>query len=157
MAKADADAKVEQLLQDKTDLKKLHSEVKAKLEKVKGTTFDLQAQTDAMTSKRDMLTSKLEAAVTDKEATELGTLKWEITCEAQKEYINHLDFILGPHMEKLPTEVVTEVTSLPGEVGMNVDPASRHALKVTPPTDNTTVNGTKLGKVDVADNASVIT
>lgn len=89
----------------------------------------------------------------DKEAAELCTLKWGGNHEAQKEYIDHLSFILGPHMDKLPAEV----TTMPGKESVRIGLASRHAPKVTPLADDTTtIDGAKLGELNVADDASAV-
>lgn len=75
---------------------------------------------------------------------ELGALEWEVSYDAQKEYIDHLDFLLWPHLDKLPTDVVAEITAIPGECSMVVGPASRHAPKVTPANDATVADGALL-------------
>lgn len=59
-SKVDVDTKFELLLQDKADLKKLHSEAEAELKKVNGTTSKLTAQKDTMTSKWDRLEEELK-------------------------------------------------------------------------------------------------
>lgn len=59
--------------------------------------------------------------VADEKSAKLGVLKWEVTYEVQKECIDHLSFIIDPHIDKLHIEVVDEVAALPREVGVNIN------------------------------------
>lgn len=118
--------------------------------------FNLQTQVNSVTGEMDQLTGELQAAITDKEVTELRVLSWDITWEAPKVYIHHLAFILGPLMDKLHTKIIPDLTTLPREVGVTIKPTSRHTPKVTTPTDNNVAHRTELGKVDAANDASVV-
>lgn len=74
------------------------------------------------------------------------------------EYINYLTFIQGPHMDKLPENLAAEITSMLGEVSIELKPTDRHAPKATITVDYTAtiIDGTGAGKVDV-DKVSVVT
>lgn len=69
----------------------------------------------------------------------MGVLTWDVSCKAQKECIEHLAFILGPHIYKLTTVLAAKITSLPREVGVTIEPASHHAPKVTTMDDDATI------------------
>lgn len=82
----------------------------------------------------------------------METLKWDITYKVKKEYTDNLTFILGPHMDKLPTDLVAEIAALPGECGMEVNSTSCHVPKATPSAADDVGNG----KVEAA-GLSVVT
>lgn len=73
-----------------------------------------------MASKRDILASEIQEAREAKDATDKKALELLVSFKAQVEYINHLVFILGPHLNKLLEALDTEITTLPGEVGLEV-------------------------------------
>lgn len=60
-----------------------------------------------------------------------GVLQWLIVYEVQGEYINHLAFIPGPYMDKLPRNLIAEITDLPREFKVDVKLFDRCAPKET--------------------------
>lgn len=115
---------------------------------------DIQVQDDTSVNERERLTGELQATITNKEATELEMLKWDISWKAQKEFIDHLTFIPSLHMDKHPIDFAAKIYSLPGECGMEVKPASLHAPKVILAADTIVANDP--GDGEVADDLSVV-
>lgn len=74
---------------------------------------------------------ELAAAKSEQDVTLHKALYWEISCEAQVEYINHLTFIRSPHLNKLPTQLVDEIRVILGNICVIVEPADRYTLKAT--------------------------
>lgn len=81
------------------------------------------------------------------------------------EYINHLAFILGPHMGTLPQATGTKITSLPREAGVDIKPGDLHTPKLVPMVDSSTLAAddivtltkrTGLGEFDVGELSNLI-
>lgn len=155
-SKVEAEVKIEQLILDKADLKMLHSEVEGELNKVEGTIYDLQVKADTTVSERELLTGEHQTTINDKVAVELEALEWDITYKAQKENIDHFVFILDPHTDKLLADLATEIIALPMECGVEVNLASPHAPKATPPSTNIIIADDN-GNGEVVDDLSVVT
>lgn len=149
--------KVEQLLQDKAYLKKLYQEVEDELKKLQGTMSNLQAQQDTIISDKDQLVGELNIVTAVNLKAEKGALEWEVSYDTQKDYLDHLTFLIRLHLDKLPAEVSMEIVSLPGECDVVADPISRHAHKVASPGGNAiAVDGVELGEVDVVDDTKLV-
>lgn len=145
-------AKVKQLLKDKSDLKQLYTKVKTELNKAKDTIFSLLAKANVAISKREQLIGKLQAVDKDKVAAHDRALDWDVTCNAQIEYINHLIFFLCPHMDKLTKDLATKITVMPGKVRVVFKPVDRRATKATPVDDTTSITeGIGACKVNVGE------
>lgn len=103
------------------------------------------------------MADELKIARDEKSKAEQGALEWEVSYYDQKEYINPLTFLLGPHLNKLYGDVTAEVEALLGVVGVIVQSTSHHAPKVSTHVDDaTTIYGSKLGEVDAADDTNII-
>lgn len=82
----------------------------------------------------------------DKHEVEVSALKLEVSYDAQEKYIDHLAFLYGYHIDKLPVKVVVEVVALPGECVMMAYPAFRHIPKIVSHVDSAVVTkGGELG------------
>lgn len=53
----------------------------------------------------------------------------ETDLQYKDEYIDNLAFLLGPYMPLLLEEVIDEIQAMPEEVGVQVTPKDRYALK----------------------------
>lgn len=89
---------------------------------------DLKKELDVIGGERYRLSGDLNEAQVVKEATDKKVLQWKVTYEDQVNYLNNLAFILGPHMEKIPTNLLDKITFLPGEVRVEVKPIYHQAL-----------------------------
>lgn len=109
-AMEEARDKVEQLLNYKVELKKLNQQVENDLTKLRVAVSNLEAHRDAVVSERVCLSRDLNTMMAKKQRAES-----EVFGKAQKEYIDHLAFLLELHMDKLATEVISEMWVLHGE------------------------------------------
>lgn len=60
-------------------------------------------------SERGHLTGELKIVTDEKLKAEQGDLEWDVLYDAQKEYADHLAFILSPYPDKLPDDIATEI------------------------------------------------
>lgn len=108
----------------------MQAEVGGDLLKHKDANSNLKKQLDMVADERDRLVGQLQEVQEAKVATKEKALEWVVTYDTQVKYINHLVFILGPLMDKLPEALATQITDLPREVEVEVAPTDRHALKM---------------------------
>lgn len=47
------------------------------------------------------------------------------------DYIKHLTFILGMHLDTLPAKLSEKIRAMSGDISVVVQPTDHHALKVT--------------------------
>lgn len=86
---------------------------------------------DMVANECDRLVSGLQEVKDAKDAIDEKSLEWLVAYEVHVEYINNLAFILGHPIDKLPSALAVEITTLPGEVMVGVEPTIHLRLKVT--------------------------
>lgn len=101
------------------------------------------------------MSRELDTMSVEKQKVEQTTLGWEVMYDAQKEYIDHLAFILRSHMDKLLEDIISKIRALPRECGVMVETKSHHDPKVILLADEATaVDGNELvnqGEVEVVE------
>lgn len=92
---------------------------------------------DAVVVERDHLLDHLTTAKSEYDAILYKTLHWEVRYKAQVGYINHLAFMLSPHIDKPPAKLAAKIRSMPSDIGVIIQAANCHALMVTPVKEST--------------------
>lgn len=110
---------------------KLWADVSIELQKSLDEKVDLKKQVDLVTGKQNGLSGKIKETQEIKEAANEKSLEWQVAYKAQIEYISHLEFILGPEIDKLLKNLADGITALPGEVRVEVRHTDHRAILVT--------------------------
>lgn len=93
-------------------MKQLHQKVESDLTKLRATITNDKKDRDATVSEWTHISSKVEVLTGEIQMLESEGFKQMVLGKAQKEYMNHLTFLLNPLMGKLRQEVVVEIRAL---------------------------------------------
>lgn len=77
-------------------------------------------QLDAITEERDQLSDELTAVKAEQDNANLSDVHAKVNMEYKDVYIDHIVFLLIPHLDIFPFEVVAEIRAIPVDIGMIV-------------------------------------
>lgn len=103
------------------------SEIARELRKARDELADLKVSTKAVTCKRDQLLEEVTVLKKERDEGRVTIMESKIDQECKDEYIDHLAFLLKPHLG--PSDVVDKIYRIPEEIGVNVTHNNHRAPK----------------------------
>lgn len=98
----------------------------------------MKVSSRAVSRERDRLLDEVVALEKGKDEAKVAILEAKTNQECKYEYIDHLAFLLKPHLGLLPTDIVEQIHHIPEDIRVDVTPTDRRAPKAI---------NTKVGKV----------